>query len=99
MQYKTKHIKLVGCDISGSLQSQKDNSTQRGIYKKLIAAAGKNLTQKQQMVIYMYYYEAKNIVQIAQSLNISPSTVSRRLSRAINTIKQYAEVCNKIGLL
>jgi len=99
MQYKTKRAKLAGCDISGGLQAQQDNSVQRGIYKKLIAAAGKNLTEKQQKVIYMYYYEGKNTLQIAQSLNISPSTVSRRLGRAIKTIKQYAEVCSKIGLM
>ena len=44
------------------------------------------LTERQQQIICLYYYENKNITEIAEFLCINPSTVSRSLARSKRNI-------------
>ncbi|MGN0606072.1 MAG: RNA polymerase sigma factor [Oscillospiraceae bacterium] len=44
------------------------------------------LTQRQKQIVLMYYHENMNVTEIAVSLDISPSTVSRSLARSRKNI-------------
>ncbi len=47
------------------------------------------LTNRQRQMIILYFYENKNMVEIAKMLNVNKSTVSRTIKRAINKISEY----------
>lgn len=50
------------------------------------------LTIRQQQIIYMYFFDNKNMVEISKELGINKSTVSRSINSAIkkiNSILKY----------
>ncbi|MBS5853661.1 MAG: sigma-70 family RNA polymerase sigma factor [Clostridium sp.] len=53
------------------------------------------LTQKQKKVIIQYYYQNKNLKEIANGMNITESAVSKLKNKAIEKLKDYLEVENE----
>ncbi len=51
-----------------------------------------DLTPRQKEMILLYYYENLNNKQIAEKLNVNPSTVCRTLGRARNRIYKLLHV-------
>lgn len=49
------------------------------------------LSPKYRIVIHLYYYEDYSVNEISKMLNISVSTVTTRLNRARNQLKDYLE--------
>lgn len=49
------------------------------------------LTQKQKKVIIQYYYQNKNLKEIANGMNITESAVSKLKNKAIEKLKNYLE--------
>lgn len=49
------------------------------------------LTDKQQQVLKLYYYENYSLAEIAQNLEISRNGVYDSLKKSISTIKKYEE--------
>lgn len=47
-----------------------------------------NLNAKQQLVLYLYYYEEMNFAEIAKILNISVNTIKSQHLRGIKTLKK-----------
>ncbi len=52
-------------------------------------AINEELTQRQSELINLYYLEQMSMTEIAHTLNLSPSTVSRTLKRGRNRLKRY----------
>ena len=52
---------------------------------------GKWLTDKQQKIIELYYYQDLSLGEIAENLEISRQGVYDHLNRAENTLKSYEE--------
>ncbi len=44
------------------------------------------LTERQREIVMMYYYENRNISEIADTLSVNPSTISRSLARSRKNI-------------
>jgi RNA polymerase sigma factor (sigma-70 family) len=54
----------------------------RRMLKALTKAVDGELTKRQRECVRLYYYEGKNLVQIAQELQIGAPTVSKHLKKA-----------------
>lgn len=52
-------------------------------------AMREELTDRQRELIELYYLENVNMIEIAQRLQISPSTVSRTLKRGRGRLRKY----------
>ena len=52
-------------------------------------AINDELTDRQRELINLYYLENMNMTEVAQSLEISPSTVSRTLKRGRGRLRKY----------
>lgn len=63
----------------------------KNILKKIII---NDLTSRQKQVCLLYFYEKKNIPQIARMLNLNKSTVSRTLARSIRNINDKIKYYN-----
>ncbi len=71
-------------------QESETNAQQLKLVKKALAEVIKNdLTGRQKQMIVLYYYEGMRMREIAEQLQLDPSTVSRTLTRARRNILQY----------
>lgn len=52
-------------------------------------ALNEELTERQKELISLYYLEQMSMTEIAQKLEISPSTVSRTLKRGRGRLRKY----------
>ncbi|MEG2295529.1 MAG: sigma factor-like helix-turn-helix DNA-binding protein, partial [Oscillospiraceae bacterium] len=86
MQYKKSTTLLADFSQIQNNQSVFDRSIsnveQRKQLKRFLSVSMKTLTKKQQEVIYLYYFKQMNCSEIAASLLLSTSTITRRLIRA-----------------
>lgn len=57
--------------------------------RRVKLAVAEELTERQRELIFLYYIEEKSMTEIADSLGISPSTVSRTLKRGRTRIRKY----------
>ena len=77
-------------DIAGWIRSQQgDNSeTMERLRRNLRRARSEALTPRQAQLLVLYYDRGKTVRGIAQELGVSPSTVSRTLSRARRRLRR-----------
>ncbi len=59
--------------------------------KEELAQAIKKLPRKYRDVLLLYYYQDMNQEEVAQALNTSPSTISKRLKRARDKLRTLLE--------
>lgn len=57
------------------------------------------LTEKRRRIVYLFYYENKNIADIAQTLKLPEGTVKWHLNQARNELKEGFSMERKIGKL
>ena len=57
------------------------------IKQTLLPVIDEQLTERQRQVLTLYFYDRKNIYEIADLLKVNKSTVSRTLARAKGKIK------------
>ena len=57
--------------------------------KRVNRVIREELTDRQRQVLMAYYFDEKNITQIAADLGVNKSTVSRILHRAENRLKRF----------
>lgn len=71
------------------------NSYARNKMKKImLSALEKEVTERQRQMLAEYFYNGKNISQIAKIYGINKSTVSRTISRALNNLRKIAYYYN-----
>lgn len=56
-------------------------------------ALPRELTHRQRQCVQLYYYEGKNINQIAELLQVCPSTVCRHLQKARSRLSSILGYC------
>lgn len=79
-------------DLMTCFQGQ-TNRREREEYRRFLYRAIKTqLTHRQTQVILLYYFEGKNITEIAQELGLNKSTVSRTLRRSLNRLTDLARL-------
>lgn len=79
-------------DLMTCFQGQ-TNHREREEYRRFLYRAIKTqLTHRQTQVMLLYYFEGKNITEIAQELGLNKSTVSRTLRRSLNRLTDLARL-------
>lgn len=79
-------------DLMTCFQGQ-TNRREREEYRRFLYRAIKTqLTYRQTQVMLLYYFEGKNITEIAQELGLNKSTVSRTLRRSLNRLTDLARL-------
>ena len=79
-------------DLMTCFQGQ-TNRREREEYRRFLYRAIKTqLTHRQTQVMLLYYFEGKNITEIAQELGLNKSTVSRPLRRSLNRLPDLARL-------
>lgn len=79
-------------DLMTCFQDQ-TNRREREEYRRFLYRAIKTqLTHRQTQVMLLYYFEGKNITEIAQELGLNKSTVSRTLRRSLNRLTDLARL-------
>ena len=56
--------------------------------RNLSVAMDEELTPRQRQLLRMFYYEGKNVTDIARELSVNKSTVSRTLHRAQDRLRR-----------
>ncbi len=76
-------------------KSRNTNSYARNKMKKIMISALKTeVTERQRQMLTEYFYNGKNVNQIAEIYGINKSTVSRTISRALNNLRKIAYYYN-----
>ena len=57
--------------------------------RRVKLAVAEELTERQRELVYLHYIEEKSMTEIAETLGISPSTVSRTLKRGRTRLRKY----------
>lgn len=79
-------------DLMTCFQGQ-TNRREREEYRRfLYRAIETQLTHRQTQVMLLYYFEGKNITEIAQELGLNKSTISRTLRRSLNRLTDLARL-------
>jgi RNA polymerase sigma factor, sigma-70 family len=69
---------------------EREKERNRSLYGLILNAAGGELTARQLQCLRMYYFEERNMVEIAESTGVSVPTVSRHLKKARERLFQIA---------
>lgn len=77
---------------------QGDNTSARARYRRFAAAAIRYLPPRQSEVISLYFLENLTMQETALRLEVSKSTVSRRLAAGKTTLRRLAQLCETAGL-
>lgn len=73
-------------------EEEQNNAEQLARLKRIMQQVIRHrLTKRQKEILTLYYFEHKNMPQIAEMLGVHKSTVSRTLSRARENIRKYLE--------
>lgn len=79
-------------DLMTCFQGQ-TNRREREEYRRFLYRAIKTqLTHRQTQVMLLYYFEGKNITEIAQELGLNKSKVSRTFRRSLNRLTDLARL-------
>ena len=69
-----------------------DNARQLAALKRILEqVVAHRLTDRQREILILYYYKRHKIPEIAETLGVNKSTVSRTLTRAVDNLKRYLE--------
>ena len=75
-------------ETMGAKFQQPDHANQKQELKEMLVEAIKKLTEKEQNVITLYYYEELTLKEISQILSVSESRVSQLHTKALKKIKE-----------
>ena len=73
--------------IGNSHFEQPEDAVEKEELKQLMAKAIESLTEKERMVITLYYYEEMTLKEISLTLDVSESRVSQLHTKALNKMK------------
>lgn len=79
-------------DLMTCFQGQTNRSEREEYRRFLYRAIKTQLTHRQTQVMLLYYFDGKNITEIAQELGLNKSTISRTLRRSLNRLTDLARL-------
>lgn len=87
--YNNRNNGFYGDMAAWLLENSEDNEADvRRLKRNLRVAMEEELTARQRRIVYMRFFEEKNVSEIADELGLDNSTVSRTLSRGLARIKK-----------
>lgn len=88
--YSTRASEWIGDMAVWNQTHASDNSEQRArLLRNLHKVIENELTSRQRQMVEMYYFQEKNVTEIADELGLNISTVSKTLSRGKNRIRRF----------
>ncbi len=98
-QKKRRTFSLSDFERISADSAEADNSRELDAYRRFLSAAIKALPAGQREAVVLYYQEGLTIEQAARQLQVSVSTVWRRLNAAKQFLQLTAKLCMDAGLL
>ncbi|MFU0831917.1 MAG: Sigma70-r4-2 domain-containing protein [Oscillospiraceae bacterium] len=86
-------LDLFGDRLDFNPKGLDDGGEHKRMLRTMMLAARGELTARQMQCVRLYYAEQKKIVEIAQELGVSPSTVCRHLKKARLRLKKILQYC------
>lgn len=87
--FDTRSSEWIGDMTVWLRENAADNSEQRErLLRNLRTVLDEELTPRQRQMIQLYFFQKKNIPQIAAELGLNRSTVCRTLNRGKNNIRR-----------
>lgn len=91
---KRRNNEIWGDLAAWERDSGEDNSEQlQRLRRNLRRVRARELTPRQQEMLYLYYDLGMTIPQIAREKGLNKSTVSRTLARGRERLKRYLQYC------
>ena len=87
MEQGTEVPQMQGASLTAQFESPEENIEKTEL-KQMLADALKLLTEKEQKVVLLYYYEELTLKEISHVLEVSESRVSQLHTRALQKMKQ-----------
>lgn len=77
-------------DAGSPGEGARDNHRRLSQVKRaVLQVVREQLTPRQRQIVLLYFFEGRNIPQIARDLGVNKSTVSRTLRRALHNLREH----------
>ncbi len=87
-EFVEQGIEVKAFDSGKNAQNEPDRVYEQEEVKELLAASLEKLTEKERMVVVLYYYEELTLKEISKVLEVSESRVSQLHTKALQKMKQ-----------
>lgn len=87
-EFVEQGIEVKAFDSSRNAQNEPDRVYEQEEVKELLATSLEKLTEKERMVVVLYYYEELTLKEISKVLEVSESRVSQLHTKALQKMKQ-----------
>lgn len=84
-----RHVSYDALDFDGDALATEDPALTAYTEQDDLRAAIARLTPNQQYIIHAYYFEGRTFTDIAQTLGVGVSSVTRAAERAKKTLKKF----------
>ncbi|MGM9601093.1 MAG: sigma-70 family RNA polymerase sigma factor [Faecousia sp.] len=84
-----RHVSYDALDFDGDALAVEDPTLTAYTEQDALREAIKQLTPNQQYIIRAYYFEGRTFTEIAQTLGVGVSSVTRAADRAKKTLKKF----------
>lgn len=80
---------IADMGMPSSERSINDNRNRLSMVKRAVLQVVRDqLTPRQRQIVLLYFFEGKNMPQIARELGVNKSTVSRTMQRALHNLRE-----------
>lgn len=87
-EFVEQGIEVRAFDSARNAQNEPDRVYEQEEIKELVAGSLEKLTEKERMVVVLYYYEELTLKEISKVLEVSESRVSQLHTKALQKMKQ-----------
>ena len=91
-EFVEQGIEVKAFDTRKNEQSEPERVYEQEEIKELVAGSLENLTEKERMVVLLYYYEDLTLKEISKVLEVSESRVSQLHTKALQKMKKVLGV-------
>lgn len=91
-EFVEQGVEVKAFDSRKYAQSEPDRVYEQEEIKELLASSLENLTEKERMVVLLYYYEELTLKEISKVLEVSESRVSQLHTKALQKMKKVLGV-------
>lgn len=87
-EFVEQGIEVKAFDSARNAQNEPDRVFEQEEIKELLAGSLEKLTEKERMVVVLYYYEELTLKEISKVLEVSESRISQLHTKALQKMKQ-----------
>lgn len=87
-EFVEQGIEVKAFDSARNAQNEPDRVFEQEEMKELLASSLEKLTEKERMVVVLYYYEELTLKEISKVLEVSESRISQLHTKALQKMKQ-----------